>query len=117
VFIHLVGNYKIFQLSEAQIQRYANSVLSEPSQDQDVSQGLRFKAEKYARRIDPYDAMSCTSTVTGTNGRCPKSDRSSVLFVGRIFQDMLRLWKILSDGVEISNHSKVCQARWRRMRG
>lgn len=33
-------------------------MLSDPSQDQDVSQKLRFKAEKYARRVDPYDAMS-----------------------------------------------------------
>ena len=58
MFIHPVGNYQIFQLSEAQVQQYANFMLSDPSQDQDTSQGLHFKAEKYARRVDPYDTMS-----------------------------------------------------------
>lgn len=49
-----------FQLSEAQIQQLADFMLSEPSsRDQHaMSEGLRFKAEKWARRLDPYDAMS-----------------------------------------------------------
>ncbi len=59
VFLHLTGRYKIFQMSDAQIQQYANFMLSDPSssKDRDLSQGLRFKAEKWAYRVDPYDAM------------------------------------------------------------
>ncbi|KAF2239893.1 hypothetical protein EV356DRAFT_571979 [Viridothelium virens] len=58
VFIHPVGHYKIYQLSDAQIQRWAVSVLSENLQPKEIHDGLRFRSEKYARRIDPYDALS-----------------------------------------------------------
>jgi hypothetical protein len=38
-----------------QIQNCVSTLLSEPAPDQDTSQAFRFRAEKYAVRIDPYD--------------------------------------------------------------
>jgi len=57
-FIHPVGKYRIFQLSEAKTKQFVDFTLSEPLPNHKVSCGLRFRAEKYTRRIDPYDAMS-----------------------------------------------------------
>lgn len=42
----------VFQLSDSQVQAYVNFLLSEQP-----FEGLRFEAEQYARRIDPYDSM------------------------------------------------------------
>ena len=59
-----MNRYQIFQVSEAQIQQFATAILGMTDQSQngdqaqDLSESLRFKAEKYARRVHPYDAMS-----------------------------------------------------------
>ncbi|KAF2749455.1 hypothetical protein M011DRAFT_475549 [Sporormia fimetaria CBS 119925] len=58
VYIHPigpVGGYFIFELTEAQVQQFVDSALSE--QKPDPSLKLRFKCQKWPR-IDPYDAMS-----------------------------------------------------------
>ncbi|KAK2767733.1 hypothetical protein FQN54_003891 [Arachnomyces sp. PD_36] len=54
-FIHPIGRYQIFQLSDVQIRRYVGFLLLEGIEPE--SGEIRFHAEKYARRIDPYDAM------------------------------------------------------------
>ncbi|KAI1964912.1 hypothetical protein LOZ58_001603 [Ophidiomyces ophidiicola] len=61
VFIHPVGHCNIFQVSDAQVHRYIDCLLSNQRATKDMTsmaETLRFKAEKYARRIDPYEAMS-----------------------------------------------------------
>ncbi|KAI9829513.1 MAG: hypothetical protein M1819_006333 [Sarea resinae] len=59
VFVHPVGFYQIYELSDAQIQDFANFALSElASHSNENPERQRFHAEKYARRIDPYVAMS-----------------------------------------------------------
>ncbi|KAI2429425.1 hypothetical protein LOZ19_006772 [Ophidiomyces ophidiicola] len=61
VFIHPVGHYNIFQVSDAQVHQYIDCLLSNQRATKDMAsmaETLRFKAEKYARRIDPYEAMS-----------------------------------------------------------
>ena len=57
VYIHPVRHYKIYQLSDAQIQQWADFVLAENMQAEQARNGLRFCSERYARRIDPYDAL------------------------------------------------------------
>ncbi|EFW17633.1 conserved hypothetical protein [Coccidioides posadasii str. Silveira] len=48
IFIHLVGRYMIFQLSEAQIHAYISFLQG----GQQPPGGIRFKAEEYAHRVD-----------------------------------------------------------------
>ncbi|PGH07921.1 hypothetical protein AJ79_06129 [Helicocarpus griseus UAMH5409] len=61
IFIHPVRNYHIFQPSDTQIKEYLNVLLSDQSQASlttaKAAEHMRFKAEKYARRIDLYDAI------------------------------------------------------------
>jgi hypothetical protein len=49
-----------YQFSDAQIENYIDFLLSDQPQDpaRSSSESLRFKAEEYARHIDPYDAMN-----------------------------------------------------------
>ncbi|WEW60914.1 hypothetical protein PRK78_006402 [Emydomyces testavorans] len=58
-FIHPIDGHKIFQLSDHQIAHFTRFALSEhqppPTRR---SYDTRFRAEKYARRVDPYDAMA-----------------------------------------------------------
>ncbi|OJD16932.1 hypothetical protein AJ78_02969 [Emergomyces pasteurianus Ep9510] len=48
IFIHPVGRYMIFQLSEAQVRAYISFLQG----GQQPPGGIRFKAEEYARRVD-----------------------------------------------------------------
>ncbi|EZF09700.1 hypothetical protein H112_08985 [Trichophyton rubrum D6] len=53
IFIHPVGRYMIFQLSETQVQAYISFLQGGPQ----PPCGIRFKAEEYARRVDKNYAM------------------------------------------------------------
>ncbi|KAI1905597.1 hypothetical protein LOZ39_006816 [Ophidiomyces ophidiicola] len=53
IFIHPVGGYMIFQLSEAQVHAYIRFLQG----GQQPPGGIRFKAEEYARRVDENYAM------------------------------------------------------------
>ena len=55
VYLHSTGRYRIFQLSEAQIQEFVEFATSSSSYDESRCP-LLFSAEKSARRIDAYDA-------------------------------------------------------------
>ncbi|KAK2799482.1 hypothetical protein FQN50_008454 [Emmonsiellopsis sp. PD_5] len=62
IFIHPVGIAFIFQLSDTQIENYMSFLFSDRTQDHPSTsltgpEHMRFKAEKYARRIEPYDAI------------------------------------------------------------
>ncbi|PGH28549.1 hypothetical protein GX50_08710 [[Emmonsia] crescens] len=61
IFIHPVGGYKIFQLLDAQVENYMRFLfldLQDSSTSPESSECMRFKAEKSAPRIDPWDAMA-----------------------------------------------------------
>ena len=57
IFIHPVGRYMIFQLSESQIQTYKELLLFEQPEASSTMENMRFRAEEYARRVDPCDAI------------------------------------------------------------
>ncbi|KKZ64472.1 hypothetical protein EMCG_09543 [[Emmonsia] crescens] len=61
MFIHPVGDYNIFQLSDTQIENYMSFLFLDQTHNLSTSpkapEHMRFKAEKYARRIEPYDAI------------------------------------------------------------
>lgn len=57
VYLHPTGRYRIFQLSEAQIQQFVGFASSSSSSYDESKCPLPFSAEKSARRIDAYDAL------------------------------------------------------------
>ncbi|KAK2783772.1 hypothetical protein FQN52_009516 [Onygenales sp. PD_12] len=61
IFIHPVGISYIFQLSDTQMENFMSFLFSDRTQGPSASltapEHMRFKAEKFARRIEPYDAI------------------------------------------------------------
>ncbi|KAN0102212.1 hypothetical protein V8E51_012722, partial [Hyaloscypha variabilis] len=58
-FLHPVGGFRIFQISESQIQRFAEYVQQVSDETaQDIKPPFPLSAEKYTYRVDPFDAMA-----------------------------------------------------------
>ncbi|TVY13463.1 hypothetical protein LARI1_G009151 [Lachnellula arida] len=59
-FLHPVGGFRIFQLSDSQIQQFVEYVqrLVEVPEDTQAQPPFPFSAEKYTYRVDPFDAMA-----------------------------------------------------------
>jgi hypothetical protein len=58
VFLHPVGGFRIFQLSESQIQQFVDYVQQLTETAQDIQLPFPISAEKYTYRVDPFDAMA-----------------------------------------------------------
>ncbi|TVY51699.1 hypothetical protein LCER1_G007130 [Lachnellula cervina] len=59
-FLHPVGGFRIFQISDFQIQQFVEYVqrLAEVPEDAQPQPPFPFSAEKYTYRVDPFDAMA-----------------------------------------------------------
>ncbi|CZR55545.1 uncharacterized protein PAC_05433 [Phialocephala subalpina] len=57
-FLHPVGGFRIFQLSESQIQQFVEYVQQLAETAQDIQPPFPLSAEKYTYRVDPFDAMT-----------------------------------------------------------
>lgn len=58
VFLHPVGGFRIFQLSESQIQKFVDYVQQLAETAQNIQIPFPLSAEKYTYRVDPFDAMT-----------------------------------------------------------
>jgi hypothetical protein len=58
VFLHPVGGFRIFQLSESQIQQFVDYVQQLAETAQNIQIPFPLSAEKYTYRVDPFDAMT-----------------------------------------------------------
>ncbi|TVY33026.1 hypothetical protein LOCC1_G008402 [Lachnellula occidentalis] len=59
-FLHPVGGFRIFHLSNSQIEQFIAYVqrFAEASEDTHIQPPFPFSAEKYTYRVDPFDAMA-----------------------------------------------------------
>jgi hypothetical protein len=56
-FLHPVGSFRIFEISESQIQQFIRYV-QQLAETQDLQPPFPLHAEKYTYRVDPFDAMA-----------------------------------------------------------
>jgi hypothetical protein len=56
-FLHPVGSFRIFEISESQIQQFIKYE-EQLAETHDLQPPFPLRAEKYTYRVDPFDAMS-----------------------------------------------------------
>jgi hypothetical protein len=56
-FLHPVGSFRLFEISESQIQQFIEYV-QQLAETQDLQPSFLLQAEKYTYRVDPFDAMA-----------------------------------------------------------
>jgi hypothetical protein len=57
-FLHPVGSFRIFELSESQILQFSEYVKQLAGFTDGIRPPFPFHAERYAYRVDPFDAMA-----------------------------------------------------------
>ncbi|KAI9830713.1 MAG: hypothetical protein M1819_005377 [Sarea resinae] len=88
VFIHPVQYYRVYKLSDAQIQDFVNFLSSKSSSDDKPYEQIRFRAEKYALRIDSHEAMSRNIYRNKYERRIPANPPRRCVYHGSDFPEL-----------------------------